>query len=90
MSLSLSIIDDSVFLSISFWHRGTYLKDLNPVLFKVHDWIDAIWIYSEYIILLTNPRKRSIHDFMAGTVVIKAKYHDQIKELQNKQINTSR
>jgi len=30
----------------------------------------AIWIYSEFLVLLTNRKRRALHDFMAGTVVI--------------------
>ena len=30
----------------------------------------AIWIYSEFLMLLTNRKRRALHDFMAGTVVI--------------------
>ena len=32
-----------------------------------------IWVFSELIVLLFNERKRAIHDFIAGTVVIKTK-----------------
>lgn len=29
------------------------------------------WLFSELIVLLFNEKKRAIHDFIAGTVVIK-------------------
>ena len=32
--------------------------------------IVSIWIYSEYIVLLLNKKKRGFQDFLAGTVVI--------------------
>lgn len=38
------------------------------------NWIKAgsnTWIFSELVTLLTNNKKRSIHDFIAGTVVIR-------------------
>jgi uncharacterized RDD family membrane protein YckC len=84
MIVSLSMIDDSTYLNLDFWQRSKYLTELNPTLFKIQMWISNIWVYSEFIVLLTNDRKRSIHDFMAGTVVIKAKYHNKIIELINK------
>jgi uncharacterized RDD family membrane protein YckC len=31
----------------------------------------SVWIYSEFLVLLTNKKRRALHDFMAGTVVIK-------------------
>ncbi len=30
-----------------------------------------IWTYSEVVVLMTNEKKRAIHDFIAGTVVVK-------------------
>ena len=30
-----------------------------------------IWIWSEFIVMLTNKRKRAIHDFIAGALVIR-------------------
>ena len=30
-----------------------------------------IWIWSELIVMLTNRRRRALHDFIAGTVVIR-------------------
>ena len=32
--------------------------------------MQQIWIWSEFVVLLFNRRKRAIHDFIAGTVVI--------------------
>jgi uncharacterized RDD family membrane protein YckC len=32
----------------------------------------AVWVYSEFAVLLTNRKRRAIHDFMAGMVVIRA------------------
>jgi uncharacterized RDD family membrane protein YckC len=31
----------------------------------------AVWVYSEFLVLLTNKKRRALHDFMAGTVVIR-------------------
>lgn len=36
-------------------------------------WVDTaanIWVWSEVIVMLFNQRRRSIHDFIAGTVVV--------------------
>ena len=35
--------------------------------------IASIWIWSEFIIMLTNKKRRALHDFMAGTVVIRSR-----------------
>jgi uncharacterized RDD family membrane protein YckC len=31
----------------------------------------AVWAYSEFLVLLTNKKRRALHDFMAGTIVIR-------------------
>jgi uncharacterized RDD family membrane protein YckC len=31
----------------------------------------SVWVYSEFMVLLTNKKRRALHDFMAGTVVIR-------------------
>ena len=33
-------------------------------------WINTAWVYSEFFVLLFNKRKRALHDFIAGTVVV--------------------
>jgi uncharacterized RDD family membrane protein YckC len=32
-----------------------------------------VWIWSEFVTMLFNKKRRAIHDFMAGTVVIKGR-----------------
>ncbi len=38
------------------------------------------WMMSELIVLLFNKRKRALHDFIAGTVVIKKRYESALRE----------
>lgn len=49
------------------------IKDQLPFWYA---WVNGawnIWIWSEFIVMLTNKRRRALHDFMAGTVVLKHK-----------------
>ena len=46
-------------------------ESLKPSWYKYADWLNQIWIWSEIIVILLNKRKRALHDFIAGTVVIK-------------------
>jgi len=41
-------------------------------------------------VLLTNDRKRAIHDFIAGTVIVKKMYIDKINEVMYSQINETK
>jgi len=42
--------------------RGTVLRYL--------EWLWSAWLYSEVVTLLFNEKKRALHDFIAGTVVV--------------------
>jgi len=59
------------------------LLSLSPEFFIIYSVAINIWIWSELLVLLTNRRKRAIHDFMAGTVIVKAIYVDKIRETMN-------
>jgi uncharacterized RDD family membrane protein YckC len=52
------------------------IGELSPIWHKLLDWLHQIWIWSEFAVLLTNKRKRALHDFIAGTVVIKDKFEN--------------
>jgi len=71
--------DEETYKSLSWLQQSQYIMSLSPVFFSIYYWASNIWIYSEFIVLLTNKRKRAIHDYIAGTVIIRSKYHDAIK-----------
>jgi len=75
--------DESTYINLSWLKQSAYLMTFAPILFKVYTWSSNIWIYSEFIVLLTNKRKRAIHDYIAGTVIVKSKYIDKIRETIN-------
>jgi uncharacterized RDD family membrane protein YckC len=77
--LIASEIDPEKYASLNFWQRNTYISQFEPGLMRISVILNNIWIYSEFLVLLTNDRKRSIHDFIGGTVVIKKIYHDRVK-----------
>ena len=79
--------DDFVYTNLGWMKQTEYLMSLSPTFFKVHTWISNIWIYSELIVILTNKRKRAIHDFIAGTVIVNAKYIDQIRQVMKQEEN---
>ena len=67
-------MSDEQFGSLSYIERSTLMMASIPITFKLLTWANNIWIWSEFIVLLCNKRKRALHDFVAGTVVIKKKY----------------
>jgi uncharacterized RDD family membrane protein YckC len=78
--ISILQADAEYYEGLTWIQKSQYLAGLNPVAFSINTWLSNIWIYGEFIVLLTNERKRAVHDFIAGTVVIKGKYHNEIKK----------
>lgn len=73
--------DDATYQGLSWMKQSQYLMTFAPVLFLVYTWVANIWTWGELIVLLTNPRKRALHDYMAGTVIVKKVY---VKRIQDK------
>jgi uncharacterized RDD family membrane protein YckC len=55
----------------------SYLSDLNQITFqsmtnapKWGNWINWVWLIAQLITVLSNPMRRAIHDFIAGTKVM--------------------
>jgi uncharacterized RDD family membrane protein YckC len=88
---SLSQANDAHYRSLTSVERAEYLLALAPALFTINTWLSNVWVYSELVVLLTNNRRRSIHDFIAGTVVVNDKYVHKIREYmsarKNEQVN---
>jgi uncharacterized RDD family membrane protein YckC len=36
-------------------------------------WLGFLWLTAELVTMLTNPMRRSVHDFIAGSVVLRVK-----------------
>lgn len=76
---TLGKMTDAEFLSLGWVERTRKIMELNPELYQYLNWTNQIWVWSEFIVLLTNKRKRALHDFIAGTVVIKKKYEEVVQ-----------
>lgn len=63
---------DSEYAALTRETRTKHLEELAPAWYQQVQIIGAIWVYSEFAVLLTNRERRALHDFMAGTVVIRA------------------
>jgi len=81
MIWTLSLIDNDTYTSLSFFKRSTFMTELNPIPQKIQLWAGGIWTLSTIIVLVSNSRKRTIHDFIAGTVVIKSIFVEKIREI---------
>lgn len=45
------------------------IGELRPPWLRIVAFITYVWVISELVVLLTNEKRRALHDFIAGTVV---------------------
>lgn len=64
-------ISDAEYFSLDFSARSARVIALTPFWYRSVDTFLQLWIWSEFIVMLANERRRALHDFLAGTVVIR-------------------
>src|SRR5690606_27223181 len=67
---ALGQADPAVYESMGWMGQSQYLMSSAPIANKLVSWIGFAWILAGLIVLLTNDRKRAVHDMIAKTVVI--------------------
>lgn len=75
--IAISNADPEVYLNAGWIERTEYIIPLFPVWYGAVNIASQIWYWGEFIVLLFNKRKRALHDFIAGTVVIHQEYAEQ-------------
>ena len=73
-------MSDSDYFSVRAMERMKHTLETAPNWYKPVIWMNQIWIWSEFIVLLFNKRKRALHDYIAGTVVIKKKLENAAEQ----------
>jgi len=81
MIWTLNLIDNDTYMRLGFFKRAGLMKQFNPTYNNIELWISGIWTLSVIIVLLSNKRKRTVHDFIAGTVVVKSISLEKIREI---------
>ena len=66
--------DPNQYMSLPLMERLRFVTQYLPYWYHVVDALSQVWYWSELLVLLTNKRKRALHDFIAGTVVIKKQF----------------
>ena len=75
--LAYSLIPVVVNMSDELYFSMTYRERLHYTMQNVPSWrsyveiLMQIWIWSEFIVMLTNKKKRALHDYIASTIVVK-------------------
>lgn len=68
--VALSRISEADFHGLGFVDRTRVLHELEPVWLSWTNTAEQIWMWSEVVVMLFNHKRRALHDFIAGTVVI--------------------
>lgn len=75
--IAISNADPDQYLNAGWMERAKYVMPLFPAWYGIVSTCGELWYWSEFIVLLFNKRRRAIHDFIAGTVVIHQEYAAQ-------------
>jgi uncharacterized RDD family membrane protein YckC len=67
---SLTAISSSEYDVASFEEKMELLTAQAPSWQSLVDWLSIAWVVSELVVLLMNEKRRAVHDFIAGTVVV--------------------
>jgi uncharacterized RDD family membrane protein YckC len=65
-------MSDSDYFVLDWRERGLQIYALAPHWLSPLTLLTNAWIWSEFIVMLTNEKRRAIHDFMAGTIVVRS------------------
>ena len=66
-------ITDAEYFELDWQKRHLRLTELTPNWYKPVLIVQNIWVWSEFLVMMTNKKRRALHDFLAGTVVISTK-----------------
>ena len=69
--ISTVYMSNEIYHSLGFVERGQVLMEQAPFWTQPVGVLIQVWIWSEFITMLFNKRRRAIHDYIAGTVVVR-------------------
>jgi uncharacterized RDD family membrane protein YckC len=77
MLMALSLLTDAE-LSAGLIERSTLLTERAPDWGRYVRYVANAWYWSEFVVMLFNAKRRALHDFIAGTVVV----HEPVAALE--------
>ncbi|MBF6642178.1 RDD family protein [Flavobacterium sp. J49] len=80
-SSSIALADATVFDSMGLVEQLEYLESFNPIPEWTLEIVILGYYFTSMLLVLLNPRKRSLSDLLAGTVVVNSRCLEKIKEL---------
>jgi len=70
MYIAIGRVSPDLYYTLDAYDQSRYLRDYQPHIARVFTLLEGVWFLCEIVSLLANEKKRAIHDFIAGTVVI--------------------
>ena len=68
-----------IFLVIQTWEKGYFTVE-EVSQYQNFQLISSAWVIIELVTMLSNYKRRAVHDFIAGSVVVKAEYVSRIPD----------
>jgi len=84
MIYALLHISDSAYQTLSLSERSVRLAMLAPSWYRPVNIVDHVWVWGELVVLLTNRKRRALHDFIAGTVVVHMSANEALKSAMDR------
>jgi uncharacterized RDD family membrane protein YckC len=69
--LALQQISAAEYATLDWTSQSTRIASLAPSWARAAETAAVVWMFSEFVVLLFNRRRRAIHDYIAGTVVVR-------------------
>lgn len=71
-AMSCLSVSDTQYFSLDYMARNEMLVAAAPPWYRVVAILMQVWIWGEFLTMLFNKRRRAVHDFIAGTVVVRS------------------
>jgi uncharacterized RDD family membrane protein YckC len=70
--LAVLSVSDEAYLAMGTMERMQVTNEYAPSWSRIAFVLTQVWVWSEFVTMLLNERRRAIHDFIAGTVVVQS------------------
>lgn len=83
-------LNPAKYAALSWREQGPWMRDFRPDWFFIVTILQTLWMLSEIIVFFSNKRRRAVHDFIAGTVVIHKPFSQKMGSTNNRAENEAK
>lgn len=69
--ITVSQMSDAQYFGVAYMERQNLIRSAAPGWYEGVVLASNLWVCSEFVVMLTNRKRRALHDFIAGTVVVR-------------------